>query len=383
MTVDGNSAGASGGGGNVYVAGGSASATDSILAHGKLETGAGGENCAGTSLTSGGFNIEDRNQCNLVALGDQINTDPLLGALAGNGATTQTEMLLPGSPALDTGDPAGCKDPNGAPLASDQRGVARPAGHAVRHRRLRVRAAARQHRGRERDLHGRSDPERERLRSRPPRWRDLLPVRDHPRIRLADAAAAARRRRRRQPGRRRGRRVRTRHRRSFPGGRHEPGWNDFGADQAFTTTTPPKHAGAGAPVLANASQTHRVWRRGHAAARISRASKRPPVGTVFSFSLNEPARVSLKFSRRLSGRKVGRACVPVTSRNRGRHRCTRLVSAGALAFSGHAATNKVAFQGRLAGSKQLKPGSYSVTITAADSAGKRSAPVSLSFTIVK
>ena len=37
--------------------------------------------------------------------GDQINTDPLLGPLQNNGGPTLTHALLPGSPAIDAGDP--------------------------------------------------------------------------------------------------------------------------------------------------------------------------------------------------------------------------------------------------------------------------------------
>ena len=43
----------------------------------------------------GGFN----------APGDQINTDPVLGPLQDNGGLTPTHELLPGSPAIDAGDP--------------------------------------------------------------------------------------------------------------------------------------------------------------------------------------------------------------------------------------------------------------------------------------
>lgn len=44
---------------------------------------------------------------------------PMLGPLADNGGPTWTHALLPGSPAIDAGDPALCE-------ATDQRGVARP-----------------------------------------------------------------------------------------------------------------------------------------------------------------------------------------------------------------------------------------------------------------
>jgi len=37
--------------------------------------------------------------------GDQINTDPMLGPLQDNGGPTFTQALLPGSPAIDAGDP--------------------------------------------------------------------------------------------------------------------------------------------------------------------------------------------------------------------------------------------------------------------------------------
>ncbi len=51
-----------------------------------------------------------------------LGVDPLLGPLADNGGSTQTFALLPGSPAIDAGQSAGC--------ASDQRGLARPQGTA-------------------------------------------------------------------------------------------------------------------------------------------------------------------------------------------------------------------------------------------------------------
>ncbi|MBD1840099.1 right-handed parallel beta-helix repeat-containing protein [Coleofasciculus sp. FACHB-64] len=47
--------------------------------------------------------------------------DPLLGPLANNGGSTQTQALLPGSPAIDAANP------NSFP-ATDQRGVTRPQG---------------------------------------------------------------------------------------------------------------------------------------------------------------------------------------------------------------------------------------------------------------
>jgi hypothetical protein len=65
---------------------------------------------------------------NAVVLGAHniIGTDPLLGPLASNGGPTLTHQPLPGSPAIDAGDPA-----IPSPPATDQRGFARIAGAAV------------------------------------------------------------------------------------------------------------------------------------------------------------------------------------------------------------------------------------------------------------
>ena len=48
-------------------------------------------------------------------------------SLQDNGGTTFTHALLAGSPAIDGGNPAGCTDPWGNPLTTDQRGEVRPA----------------------------------------------------------------------------------------------------------------------------------------------------------------------------------------------------------------------------------------------------------------
>ena len=52
-----------------------------------------------------------------------------IGPLADNGGPTPSHALLPGSPAIDGGDPLnGCFGPDGQPLATDQRGRARVVG---------------------------------------------------------------------------------------------------------------------------------------------------------------------------------------------------------------------------------------------------------------
>ena len=81
----------------------------------------GGGNCVidpTGSLDSQGHNLEDADSCGFGQPSDQINTAPLLGALAGNGGPTQTVALPASSPAVDAGAAAG--------QTEDQRGVIRP-----------------------------------------------------------------------------------------------------------------------------------------------------------------------------------------------------------------------------------------------------------------
>ena len=77
-------------------------------------------NCGGP-IDSAGHNLDSDGTCGLDAISDVPGVDPLLAALADNGGPTDTRALAQGSPAVDAG--AGCE-------ATDQRGVARPAGGA-------------------------------------------------------------------------------------------------------------------------------------------------------------------------------------------------------------------------------------------------------------
>jgi hypothetical protein len=93
--------------------------------------------------------------------------------------------------------------------------------------------------------------------------------------------------------------------------------------------------------------------------------------------------VTFSFAQSVSGRKVSGKCVAQTKKSRRKPACRRTVTAGTLTFTGHSGTNKVAFQGRISPVEKLEPGRYTLVITATNSAGERSAPQSLSFTIVK
>jgi hypothetical protein len=88
-----------------------------------LKSGSGGNifNYAST-VTSLGYNLSsDSGGGFLTATGDQINTDPKLGPLKDNGGPTFTHALLPGSPAIDAGDPNFTSPPD-----FDQRGAGFP-----------------------------------------------------------------------------------------------------------------------------------------------------------------------------------------------------------------------------------------------------------------
>ncbi len=137
------------------------------------------------------------------------------------------------------------------------------------------------------------------------------------------------------------------------------------------------------PVLANAAQSNRSWREGKRLASFSRKHKLPPLGTTFSFTLNEQARVSFTFTQQVGGRKVNGRCVAQSKKNRRKHACKRTLTRGTLSFTGHAGTNKVSFQGRISHSKKLGLGSYTLVITATNAAGQHSSTKQLSFTIVK
>jgi NHL repeat len=136
-----------------------------------------------------------------------------------------------------------------------------------------------------------------------------------------------------------------------------------------------------APSLGNVRQSHSRWREGRAPARISRRH-RAPVGTTFSFTLDQSATVTLRFTQRVPGRRRGRRCVAPSHRNAKRRRCTRTVMVATLSSAAHAGLDKLAFQGRVSRGRKLRPGRYTVLVRATNAAGS-SATRSLTFTIVR
>ena len=155
------------------------------------------------------------------------------------------------------------------------------------------------------------------------------------------------------------------------------------SQQGSVAVTPPP---APRPTILSVSgvrQSAGRWREGNQLARFTRAKYKPPVGTIFSFTLNMPAAARLDFTQGIGGRKVSGRCVAQTKRNRRRARCKRTLTIGTLGFAAHAGTNEVRFQGRVSRTRRLKAGRYTLVITATSPSGARSLPQPLSFTIVK
>jgi hypothetical protein len=140
------------------------------------------------------------------------------------------------------------------------------------------------------------------------------------------------------------------------------------------TTKPP-----GAPTLTRVSQTRSRWREGDREAGMARTTdRRSPVGTDFSFTLNEATRITFVFRQMEALHPVGRKCHAHTSDTR----CRRPRIRGTLAYTAVAGRRRLAFQGHLA-TGRLPLGAYTVTLVATNAGGRRSRPHTLRFTIVR
>jgi hypothetical protein len=80
------------------------------------------------------------------------------------------------------------------------------------------------------------------------------------------------------------------------------------------------------------------------------------------FTLEFGATVTFTIEQDLSGRLLGRRCVPVTPANRQQRTCIRLVARGGFQRAGGRGTNRFAYDGKVGGSK-LGPGSYRLVAT--------------------
>ncbi|MCC6191750.1 MAG: CSLREA domain-containing protein [Anaerolineales bacterium] len=125
VTLSGNDSGGFDGGG-LRVAGVAVTLQNTLIA-GNTDPGGQAPDCAGT-VNSLGYNlVENALGCTLAGIttGNVLNQAAGLGPLHANGGPTLTHALLAGSPAINAGDPGGCRDGDGAALDTDQRGYER------------------------------------------------------------------------------------------------------------------------------------------------------------------------------------------------------------------------------------------------------------------
>ena len=112
----------------------------------------------------------------------------------------------------------------------------------------------------------------------------------------------------------------------------------------------------------DASQTHAAFRVSGKPRLVQISRRRAPVGTTFNYRLDGAAGVRFDFTQPGRGRTVKGKCVPASRRNRRNPRCA--LSRGSLTFAGHAGVNAVRFNGWLSRTQKLKPGKYTLVITA-------------------
>jgi hypothetical protein len=136
------------------------------------------------------------------------------------------------------------------------------------------------------------------------------------------------------------------------------------------------------PLITALRQSAAFWRE-DSARRLTRFAKKVPVGTTFSFHINQQAHIKLAFRKQTNGRDVRGRCVAQTANNEHESRCTRMVDAGTLRLSAQPGAHKIHFDGRVSRTRKLKPGRYALTIVATNSAGHPSNPRTLKFTIVR
>jgi hypothetical protein len=146
-----------------------------------------------------------------------------------------------------------------------------------------------------------------------------------------------------------------------------------------TTVAPPLP-----PVAASlsASESNRVFKIASNPKLVTTARRHRRIGTTFKYTLDEAASIRFDFTQQVQGRKVHGRCIARTNHNERKHRCTRTVTRGTLSFAGHPGANTVKFYGWLSRSRKLKPGKYTLIITATVP-GARSTSRKLKFTIVR
>jgi hypothetical protein len=136
------------------------------------------------------------------------------------------------------------------------------------------------------------------------------------------------------------------------------------------------------PRITKVTESHRTWRRGSKLARLSAGTRRPPLGTTFTLTLDRAATVRLSFTRTSNGRVVHHRCVALTTANHRDGACTITKAAGSMTFKAHAGVNRISFQGRLSRKQRLATGDHVLAITGALPGGPSSKPSVLRFSVV-
>lgn len=330
------------------------------------------DGCSGP-VSSQGHNLDAGGSCAFGQPGDVSNQNPQLGPLGSDGGPIPTMALLTGSPAINAGDNSACP-------ATDARGVSRPQGGvcdigAYEYAPPTLALGAVTGTGiSSATLNGSVNP-------------NLRDASYHFEYGTTTAYGS-----------------------STPGGDAGPGasptavaatLNGLSAGTTYhyrlvasngdgTSSTPDATFTTASlaqpvpPALTNVSQSAARWLEHKRSAKAhGRHQAKLPVGTTFAFTLNETARVTFTFTQSANGRLVHKACVQQTKKNRRKPMCSRTLTRGAFSLTGQSGKNKVFFNGSVPRGPKLKPGAYTVVITAVTPAGQTFGRRTLQFVIVK
>jgi hypothetical protein len=374
---------------------------NTLLAQGSAAV---GPNCAyggGAILTSLGYNAQDLNDpnCFLTMSTDQNTVNPRLGLLQNNGGGTDTLLPAAGSPLVGAGDPTGCSP-------SDQRGVPRPQGErcdigAVERTTLVpgtpvvtdiTRSGAVATATADPGFLGGSYSFRYGTTAGYGLMTSSVPLLGATGLQTASTSLAG----------------------LAPGTTYHvqlvitaPDGTAASPDATFTTAgTAPVLP----PILSDVRLSRTRFRVGPHMTAIAASSyepvpgqptttrkpkrkKRAPAGSEFQFTLSDLASVRIEITGKVKGLRRGRRCVVprATTRhgNRKRSHHTKPAKACVTSVSMRPLTRAkvprgditIPFSGRI-GAKALRPGTYSARLTASN-AGGTTAPVKLTFTVVK
>ena len=108
--------------------------------------------------------------------------------------------------------------------------------------------------------------------------------------------------------------------------------------------------------------------------------KRRAVGARLTYTLSEPAAVTVRIESLVKGRRKGKRCVTGKRRPKKGRRCTRVIRRGTLSQAGKKGANRLTITGMVR-RKRLKAGPYRLSIRARDIAGNLSATRRITFAI--